>query len=247
MNKLSGRDVLRAEIYALWATATPRVLLGSSIVMAAISAVANLSAVDDLADDDILALAMHASTVATMIFSVVAGLVSTTAAFRYGSIDQRLLTSPTRTIPFAAKVVGSAFTGLVFGAVGAATAVVVTAAYFSANDVDFDASSPLVVNAVLGILLAAPLYAVGGSAIGFMARSQPLAIGGTLAWLMVVEPPLIIGLPEVGKWLPGATGVALTNSPDPGLLGQVSGGLVLALFVSFLVGLAVSRFSVSDV
>lgn len=243
----SFRILLRSELTATWATPTPRVLLGASVVMAAVSAVANLSVVDDLSDDGILALAMHASTVATMIFAIIAGLVSSTAAFRYGSIDQRLLSSPRRTTPFATKAIGSAITGLVFGLVGAVTAVTVTAIYFSANDAAFSATSPYVVKAVIGILIASPLYAVGGAAIGFLVRNQPMAIGGTLAWLMVIEPPLIIGLPTVGKWLPGATGVALTNSPDPGLLAQVPGGMVLTLFVAAVATLALMRFQTSDV
>lgn len=239
--------VLRSELSSSWATATPRILLAASIVMAAISAVANLSTVDDLASDDVLSLAMHASTVATMIFAVIAGLVSTTSSFRYGSIDQRLLTSPGRSTSLAAKAAGSGLTGLVFGVVGAIAAVGVTAVYFWVRDVGFDVTSPWVVNAAIGIVIAAPLYAIAGSAIGFVVRNQPLAIGGTLAWLMVIEPPLMIGLPEVGKWLPGASGVALTNSPDPGLLDQIPGGLVLSLFVCIALAAAHTHFQSSDV
>lgn len=247
MSKSSAGRMLRGELAAIWATSTPKVLLAASVVMAAISAVANLSVIDDLTDDDALSIAMHASTVPTMIFSIVAGLVSATAAFRYGSVDQRLLTSPTRTSPLLTKAAASALTGVAFGCVGAVAAVVVTGTYFSVNDVAFSPSSPLVVKAVIGVLIAAPMFAIGGSAVGFLVRNQPMAIGGTLAWLMVIEPTLILGLPNVGKWLPGASGIALTNSPDPGLLAQVPGGIVLTVVVVALVGMSLWRFHTSDV
>ncbi len=243
----SFANVLKAEALTARTSATTKLLLLASVVMAAVSAVANLSTVDDLASDDTLRLAMHASTVATMIFSLLAGLVATTAAFRFGSIDQRLLSAPVRSTPLAAKVIGAGATGFVFGVVGAAAAVAITASYYSFNDVAFSATSPLVTKALLGILIAAPLYAMGGAAIGFLVRNQPLAVGGSMAWLLVIEPTFIIGLPKVGKWLPGAAGVALTNSPDPGLLAQVPGGLILALFVAVVLGFAALRFRVTDV
>jgi hypothetical protein len=57
----------------------------------------------------------------------------------------------------------------------------------------------------------------------------------------------VLGLPSAGRWLPVAAGLALTYSPDPDLLGQATGGLVLAAWSVAAVGLGVARFGRTDV
>lgn len=243
-NKLTSS--IRAEIKSAMATPAAKLLLAMSVVMATASTVANLSAVDDLTTDDALQLAMHASTIPTLMFSILAGLYSATTDFRFGLMDQRLLSNPNRTQVLGAKATVAGATGLLYGAIGALTAIAIGVAYFQFSGETFDAGSPLVVRALIGVIVGAPLFAVLGVALGTIIRNQPIAIGGTLAWLLIIEPVVIVGAPKVGRWFPGGAGVALTNAPDPGLLDQVPAGLTLATVTGLLLLIAAWRFRSAD-
>jgi len=102
------------------------------------------------------------------------------------------------------------------------------------------------VRALFGLALAAPLFAVLGVCVGTLARNQPIALGGSLVWLLVVEPAVILGASGFGRWLPGASALALTFSPDKALLSQLQGGLLLAVFVVVALGSAAHHFVSAD-
>lgn len=240
------RQTIRAEVRSATATPAAKLLLMMSVVMAIASTVANLSAVDDLTTDDSVQLAMHASTVPTLMFSILAGLYSATTDFRFGLMDQRLLSQPNRKQVLGAKAAVSGATGLLYGVIGAVTAVAIGLVYFQLNGETFDAGSPLVVRSLIGVIIGAPLFAMLGVAIGMIVRNQPIAIGGTLAWLLIIEPVVIVGVPTVGRWLVAGSGVALTNAPDPGLLDQPSAGLMLAAITSTFLLAAAWRFRNAD-
>lgn len=239
-------SAMRAERLSALATPAAKILLVMSVLMASISTVANLSAVDDLTEDWVVQLTMHASTVATLIFAILAGLYSATTDLRFGVMDQRLLSEPNRPLTMAAKSFTALQTGVLYAVLGAITAVVAASAFYAANGESFDIGSPFVRRALVGLLVAAPLFAVLGVAIGLIITNQPFAIGATMAWLLVVEPVLIIGAPDVGKWLPGAAGIALTNNPDS-LMQQMPAGLLLATYAVAFSTLALARFGRSDV
>jgi len=52
------------------------------------------------------------------------------------------------------------------------------------------------------------------------------------------EPLVSTAAPDVGGWMPFASGLALTYSPNAGLLGPALGGLVLALYAVLSVSVA---------
>ncbi len=240
------RAAMLGEQRTALATPAARLLLAMSVLMATLSTVANLSAVDDLTSDDTLKLAMHASTVATLIFAMLAGLYSATTDFRFGLIDQRLLSEPSRLLTLAAKSLVAGTIGLLYGALGAVTAVVAASGFFATQGESFDTGSPLVRDALIGVIIAAPLFAMLGVAIGVVVRNQPIAIGGSLAWLLIVEPVFLIGAPDVGRWFPGAAGIALTNDPQANLT-QPAAALLLAGYCCAALALAAARFTKSDV
>jgi hypothetical protein len=221
---------LRAERLTVFGTPAARVLLGASVVMAALSCAVTLTAGTALEDPETIRLAMHASTVATLVFSLVAGLYSATTDHRFGLVDHRLLGEPRRSSVFSAKALGAVMTGLAYGVAGAVTAGATVWAWFAWNGGAIDLSSPVVLRALVGLVFGCALYAPIGVAVGTMVRSQPMAIGGALAWLMIIEPVIVTGASQVGRVLPGAAGLAVTYSPDPALLGQVTGAWLLAAY-----------------
>lgn len=237
---------IKAEAVTVLATPAARMLLIASLVMAGVSLTANSVPFDDLGAPGVLRGLMHASTVATLIFAMVAGVYSATTDFRFGLVDQRVLNQPLRQVVLGAKAITAGIIGLVYGCLGAVVAAVVGSILFSQQGASFDVGSEVVARALIGLVVAAPLFAIIGVAIGTILRNQPTAVGGSLAWLLIVEPAAILGLPAVGKWLPGAAGLALTYSPDDILLSQVAGGLLLTGFATVLSAVAFARFGSAD-
>lgn len=226
--------LLRAEAGSARSTPTPWVLLGASAVMAPLSTIANLATfdTDELAARATLEQAMHASTVATMTFALVAGILAATADLRFGRIDQLLLTSPSTLVILVVKSAVGALTGLVYGVVGSVVAVVTVASWYRRAGVPLEILQHAVVGPLVGVIVAAVLFAVFGVGLGHLVCHQPFALGAGLALLLILQPPLLLGAPSVGRWFPGAAGLALTEAPDEALLNQLPGGLVLALWTA---------------
>ncbi len=217
---------------AILATPVARLLLFGSVVMAVASCSANLAVLDDLTGETATRVALHAATVPTMLFAMVAGAYATSTDRRFGFIDQRLITNPSRLHWLAAKSGAQAALGLGYGLLGSGTAIVTSTVVFAARGETFDIASPTVGRAIIGVLVATPLFAIIGAAVGSLTANTSAVVAGLLVWALVLEPPAVLGLPDVGRWLPTAAGLGLTYSPDVALLGQITGGVVLAVYAA---------------
>lgn len=222
--------LLRSELLNVRATATARWLLAASMLMAAVSLLANLATFDtaELSAAATLEVVMHASTVATLTFALIAGIVLSTSDYRFGRMDQVLLSEPRSSVVLAAKAAMSVAVGVLYGLAGGVTALAVLGVYYRANDVAIDLLSAVVLQPLVGSLLACGLFAALGVGIGTAVRNQPAALAGGLALLLVLQPPLLIGVPDLGRLLPGAAGLSMTLAPDDALVGQLAGALLLA-------------------
>lgn len=244
--RTAARRTLHTDITSALVTPVSRTLLVASMVMAVLSATANLVPLDTLDGEESIQLALHASSVPTLIFALVAGAQSASGDRRSGFVDQRLLTDPSRRRWLAGKAAGLGVVGLVYGVLGAITAAATSAVIFAAKDTALDLASAPVVQGLVGIVVAAPLFAILGVAAGTNTSAPPVAITGALAWVLIVEPPTLLGLPEVGRLLPGAAGLAATRSPDPELLDQVPGMVLLAAYAVAALAFAARRFDRID-
>lgn len=244
---MSTAHLLRALAPSEWqnqrSTPTLWSLLAASVVMAIIMLVANVSILDvgELSAESTLGLAMHASTVTTLTFALVTGVVSATSDYRFGRIDQLLLTQPNATGVFGSKALIALGVGTLYGIAGGITALATVATYYQVRGVPLEVFQEATIRPVLGAVVGAAFFGTLGSAIGTVVRNQPLAVIGSLVFLLIIQPPLLLGLPELGKWLPGAAGLAITLAPDPELVGQLTGGAVLAAWTALGVGLATWR------
>lgn len=241
------RRALIAERLTVLATPAAKILFCVAVFMSIVSMTAQLIAADSLNDEQTIEVALHAATVATMIFAALAGVYSATTDHRFGITDQRLLSSPQRTPVFIAKSLVAGALGVLYGLAGATAAVVTASFFYAVAGESLNIGDGIVARSVVGIVIASPLYAMVGVAIGTVVRSQPMAMGGTLVWLFVIEPPIIVGFAEVGRWFPGAAGLALTNAPDPALISQPAGALSLIGYTVLLSMVALWRWRESDV
>lgn len=221
--------MIYSEVLNARSTVTARILLVASMVMAAASLLANLATleVNDLAMTASIERAMHSSTVATVTFALVAGLVSATSDYRFGRIDQLLLSDPRPSRVLRAKTIVGAGIGVLYGVAGGAAALVVLWSFYRYKGVAIELTSSTVLLPLAGAVVASSLFVAIGIGIGTAIRNQPAAVAGGLALLLVVQPPMLLGLPDIGRWLPGAAALSMTLAPDPALLGQVAGGVLL--------------------
>lgn len=235
---------LRSEALNISSTPTARLLLVGSMVMAAGSLLANLAVFEasELSRTATIAQVMHASTVATMTLAVLAGVVGTTSDYRFGRSDQLLLSDPRPTTILGTKAAAASVLGMLYGLAGSAVTLIVISLYYRQSDVAIDLTSSIVVRPLIGVVAAGALFAVVGVGLGTAVRNQPMAIVIALAALLVVQPPLLLGLPSVGRWLPGAAGLALTLAPDSQLLGQGAGAIVLAGWALLVLMIGNRRF-----
>lgn len=231
------RLALVTEASLTVATPIVRVLLAGSVVMAIAFCSANLAVLDDLDANGVIQLGLHSATVPALVFALLAGAYSASTDRRVGFVEQRLLSDSSRSRWLGGKAVVQGVVGVTYGVLGVATALVTCSAVFALRGSSFDATDPEVVKALIGVLIAAPLLAILGVVVGSLITNTPVAVAGIMAWSLVIEPPVILGLPAVGKWLPTAGALGLTNSPNPDLASQWAGGLVLAGYatVGFLV------------
>ncbi|MCP3933795.1 MAG: hypothetical protein GY708_00330 [Actinomycetia bacterium] len=238
---------LKTEAVAILTTPVARLLLLGSVVMAVVSCAANLAVLDDLSGDEATRLALHAATVPAMLFAMIAGAYATSTDRRFGFIDQRLVTDPSRLRWLAAKSGAQASLGLVYGLLGSATAITVSTIVFAARGATFDLVSPTVGRAIVGVLVATPLLAIIGSALGSLTANTSAVVSGLLVWALVLEPPAVVGLPEIGRWLPLSAGLGLTYSPDEALLGQIMGGAVLLAYTFAAFAFATRNIERADI
>jgi len=235
--------MISSEVLNARSTITSWALLSASVVVAAISLLATLTTTDrsDLATPATIERAMHSATVMTLTFALVASLVSTTSDYRFGRIDQLLLTDPGGRGVVASKALVHGTVGGGYGVLGGAVALVGMRSFYAWKDVPIDLGAAEIVQPLVGSIVGCALFAVIGVGAGTAIRNQPAAIAGALFLLLVVQPPLLLGVPDVGRWLPGAAGLGMTLAPNPSVVTPVAGGVVLAAWSLVSVGVGLWR------
>lgn len=240
-----------AELAASRATPTTKLLLLSATTLAAAACAATFAAsgAAGRAFDDALRIrtAMHTSTVSTMILAMVAAIVAVTGDFRNGRIDQLVLSVPIRWAILAAKAVASSAVALLYGTAGSLAGGLTAWVWFRANGETLDLTRSIVWQPLLGVVIAAPLFALIGVGVSAALRHQSGTIGVALGWIFLVEPMAAAGIPAIARWFPLSAALGLTNSPDGGLLAPVAGGLVLAAYALISVAIGAVQLARTDI
>jgi hypothetical protein len=171
-----------------------------------------------------------------MLFAALAGALTITAEFRYGTIRPTFLVTPRRSPVVAAKLVVSAIVGLAFGlaAVGLMTGAASWA--LSARGITVQLTSGDYARLIAGGTAAAALWATIGLALGALVRNQVATLIGLCAWVLLVEHLLPS---EIARYTPGAAGLALALRAAGTQLGSdvptpATGAIVLVLFATVL-------------
>lgn len=216
--------MLRSELTKLATTRAPWLLLAAAqlVVIAGVAG----------ADDPVKGVA-HVGLAS--LFPLVLGIMAVAGEYRHHTVTDTYLSTPRRGRVVTAKLVVHTGAGLGFGLVGAAVALVTTAALQR-----FEASDELT-RTVIGAIGWNTAFAAIGVGVGALIRNQVAAIAAALAWLALVEGVVaeLIGR-DAARWLPFTAGAALGDLPLNVDLSQPAAALVLASYAAVFTVLAVT-------
>jgi ABC-2 type transport system permease protein len=167
------------------------------------------------------------------LFAALLGALSITAEIRHGTIRPTFLVTPRRGRVIAAKVATSVMIGSGFGLIAGAVAAAAGTAALRARGIEVRLDGGDYALLVLGAAAAAALWAAIGVGVGALVRNQVPTLIGICAWLLFVEGLLagdLVGLGDVGRFLPGAAALAISGQEPGTLLTPALGALLLALY-----------------
>jgi ABC-2 type transport system permease protein len=170
-----------------------------------------------------------------VLFAALLGALSITSEIRHGTIRSTFLATPRRGRVVAAKVSASILIGAGFGLAAGALAVGVGTAAFRARGIDLRLDGGDYGLLVVGSGAAAALWAAIGVGVGALVRNQVPTLIGICAWLLFVEGLLagdLVGLGDLGRFLPGAAAAAISGQEPGRLLAPAVGLVLLALYAS---------------
>jgi ABC-2 type transport system permease protein len=166
------------------------------------------------------------------VFPLVIGSLAMTTEFRHQTITQSLLVEPRRGVLLGAKLLATVPLGLLYGVVGTAAVVGVSAPLLAAwGDGAHLGDGDVVEVILLGIVVTA-LWAVIGVAFGSVLTNQVAAIVVILAFTQFVEPVARLALGAfdavdgVARFLPGAAADGLMGASFLGAVGSDSADLL---------------------
>jgi ABC-2 type transport system permease protein len=170
------------------------------------------------------------------IFTLMFGILAVAGEYSRGTITDTFLSFPRRPQVIIAKLAVYGATGTAAGLVSAATAVAVTAGWWSAKGGTVGWSAAGTWETLGGGVAANAAFAAIGIGVGALVRNVVAAVAAALAWIVVVEGILgqLIGS-GAARWLPFYASESLDRAGltpgggllPGGLLAQWGGGLVL--------------------
>jgi ABC-2 type transport system permease protein len=166
------------------------------------------------------------------LFAGLAGAMSITSEVRHGTIRPTFLVTPRRERVIAAKALAAMATGGAFGLIAALVATAVGSAALAARGIANHVGVGDYMLLIVGAAGAAALWAAIGVGVGAVIRRQVPAVVGITAWLLFVEGLLVDSVASIGRFAPGAAGMALSGLGSGTLLAPVIGALLLAAYTS---------------
>jgi ABC-type transport system involved in multi-copper enzyme maturation permease subunit len=225
---------LRSELVKQRSTQTTLFLLLTMVGLVALASALHVLAPSpsSLASLDHQLDVFEVGTRIGMLFAALAGAMTITAEIRYGTIRPTFLVTPRRGPVLAAKLAVAALVGIGFGLLAEALMAAATTAALAARGIDNQLASGDYLQLLMGGTAAAAVWATIGLGVGALARNQVATLVGLCAWLLLVENLLLPFVPGVGRFTPGAAGLALAGSIADEVLAPGPAALVLALFAA---------------
>jgi ABC-2 type transport system permease protein len=233
---------LRSELFKQRTTRTAPVLLASMVGVAVLIVCLHVFtlAAGELGQASNQPKVFGWGTTIGALFAALAGAIGITAEFRSGAIRPTLLANPDRARVVAAKAGAAAVAGLLIGLFAAGLVAALGSAGLALRGIPVRLGAGDFAQLIAGGGLGAALWAVVGTGVGALLRSQIAAVAGLCVWLLLIENILIGNVPSAAKYAPGASGGALAGlMPDAGaatLLAPALGALLLVGYAAIAAG-----------
>jgi ABC-2 type transport system permease protein len=233
---------LRSELFKQRTTRTAPVLLASMVGVAVLIVCLHVFtlAAAELGQASNQPKVFGWGTTIGALFAALAGAIGITAECRSGAIRPTLLANPDRARVVAAKAGAAAVAGLLIGLFAAGLVAALGSAGLALRGIPVRLGAGDFAQMIAGGGLGAAMWAVVGTGVGALLRSQIAAVAGLCVWLLLIENILIGNVPSAAKYAPGASGGALAGlMPDAGaaaLLAPVLGALLLAGYAAIAAG-----------
>ena len=239
---------LRSEARKLRSTHTAALVLLAAVGLTLFGvAVEGLSLTPaELADEEEQRRLLGGGSV-VVFFATVAGILTVTAEFRYGTIRPTLLFEPRRRIVLGAKLAAAALVGAVFAVVCLVLSVGVGRSILAFRDVDLAVSGGETTALVLGTIASSMLGGMLGVAIGTLIRNQVGSVMALVGYAFLVDAALFAAEPALGRFLPGKAGDALAGQLVEDLLAPGVAAAVLVAWTLAFAAAAIVRSDRSDV
>jgi ABC-2 type transport system permease protein len=190
-------DLVRAELLKVRTTRGWYVYLGLIVLLVGLGVSGDIGTAEDF---DRSTAEFQRGLVEGAGFALLLGLILAitvaTTEFRHGTITPTLLTTPRREIVVAAKAIAAILVSIGFALLAFLTLAVVGSIWLAAVGADNQLADPDVLGAAAKLLLAAPIWALVGIAVGVLVQSQVAALVGTLIWIFLAET-IIVALLEL--------------------------------------------------
>lgn len=210
--------LLRAEARKIFSTRSTLAVAGFVILYPALSLLpAVLAPEEPEVDAGTILQVLRGSAEVLTLAALLLGVLAVAGEHRHGTIVPSLLVSPRRGRFVAAKLGTQAAFAVMLASAVSAVALVVGTSYLARRDVSVDILSNDVLMTVAATPVVAGLYAIIGTAVGAVVKSQTAAVAGALMWVFAVENviPLVLRNPGLRRWLAGGLSDRLLQVSDP--------------------------------
>ncbi len=227
---------LRSELFKQRSTRTAPILLASMVAVALLVVCLHVFTLNaaDLIQAANQPKVFGCGTTIGALFAALTGAIGIAAECRSGTIRPTLLAYPDRTRLIAAKAAAAAVAGLVIGSLAAGLVAAIGSVGLAMRGITVSFGAGDFAQMIIGGGIGAALWAILGTGVGTLLRSQIAAVAGLCVWLLLIENILIGNAPSAAKYAPGASGGALAglipNAPATTLLTPALG---LALLVGY--------------
>lgn len=228
-------NVLRAEFRKLFTTQVWFWLLLGSLALNALVVIGTMSGVRNQMDYALNVSDIFGAGGTAYIFVLILGIIGITAEFRHQTITPTLLTTPSRFVVVAAKLVAYLLLGFVYAVIGLIVSMAIALPWLSAKGIDVDLTADDVPRVMIASVIIVSLYAVFGVGFGSLVTNQAAAVSLGLVVTVVLQGllTLIPGVRNVYPFTPsGATSAMIIDESDRHqdhftFLTPVQGGIVL--------------------
>ncbi len=185
------------------------------------------------------------------LFAALSGAIGITGEHRTGMIRPTLLANPDRTRVLGAKAVAAGLAGLFIGLIAAGLVAAIGSAGLAMRGIPVALGAGDFAQLIGGGAAGGALWAILGTGIGAVVRSQVTAVVGLCVWLLLIENILIGNVPGIAKYAPGATGGALAGlMPNAGgatLLAPALGAVLLAGYAAAATAIGILAIERRDI